>query len=368
MKVVESGIPMERVATGILGELPRTDQGNRYTCILVVYDYFTKWTESFATPNMEAQPVAKILVEEVFAKFGLSRILHSDQGRQYESHLFKEPCALLHIEKTRTSPYHPQTDGMVERFNETLATMLSAYVNDHQTNWDEFLPHVMQAYRSAVHKTTGCTPNFLMLGRETSTPLDLMYELPGELKVTPQNQWVWELQERLEKALKIVTMPKTKITVNKGRKCPFCYYRFIRDEELAKHIAECSKGLLFCINCNFSSTTPKNLRRHLKRQHDIGEDNGSEVGAVRSKAPCESHESDTESWVRQDPGDLQGVLPEDISDSESDNGDMGEEKSKKTPPSNGDSQIEEGRLFQKPTRSIPVLSLPSCCCCRRCVL
>lgn len=68
MKVVESGIPMERVATDILGELPKTDRGNRY--ILVVSDYFTKWTDSFAMPNMEAQTVAKILVEEVFAKLG----------------------------------------------------------------------------------------------------------------------------------------------------------------------------------------------------------------------------------------------------------------------------------------------------------
>lgn len=82
--------------------------------------------------------------------------------------------------------------------------MLSAYVNDHQTNWDESPPIVMKAYRSAVHKTTGYTPNFLMLGRETTAPLDLMYELPGNLKITPKYQWVWELQERLEEAYSIV--------------------------------------------------------------------------------------------------------------------------------------------------------------------
>lgn len=141
MKVVESGIPMERVATDILGELPKTDRGNR--CILVVSDYFTKWTESFAMPNIEAQTVAKILVEEVFAKLGVPRILHSDQGRQYESNLFQELCALIHIEKTRTLPYHRQSDGMVEQFNRTLATMLSAYVNDHQTNIGMNLFHML---------------------------------------------------------------------------------------------------------------------------------------------------------------------------------------------------------------------------------
>lgn len=62
----------------------------------------------------------------------------------------------------------------------------------------------MQAYRSAFHETTGYTPNVLMLGIETTTPLDLMYELPGDLKITPRNQWVWELQVRLEEAHSIV--------------------------------------------------------------------------------------------------------------------------------------------------------------------
>lgn len=202
MGIVETGVPMERIATDILGELPRTNAGNRY--ILVVSDYFTKWTESFAMPNMEAQTVAKILVEEVIARFGVPNQIHSDQGRQYESQLFQELCQLLRIQKTRTTPYHPQSDGMVERFNKTLATMLSTYVNEFHSDWDEYLPYVMQAYRSAVHETTGYTPNFLMLGREVSTPLDLMYELPYQAKVVPRNEWVWILQEKMEEAHKIV--------------------------------------------------------------------------------------------------------------------------------------------------------------------
>lgn len=131
-------------------------------------------------------------------------MIHSDLGRQFESQLFQELCTLLHIQKSRTAPYHPQSDGMVERFNKTLATMLSAYVNEHHTNWDEYLPYVMQAYRSAVHATTCYTPNSLMLSREVSTPLDLMCKLPGNIRVIPRSQWVWELLVRLEEAYKIV--------------------------------------------------------------------------------------------------------------------------------------------------------------------
>ena len=83
-------------------------------------------------PNMEARTVAKILVEQVITRFGVPYTIHSDQGRQYESELFKEMCSLLQIEKTHTTPYHPQSDGMVERFNWTLEAMLSSVVNKNR--------------------------------------------------------------------------------------------------------------------------------------------------------------------------------------------------------------------------------------------
>ena len=198
MQIVRSGYPMERLAIDILGELPLTHNGNKY--ILVISDYFTKWTEALPMPNMEACTVAKILVENVLCRFGIPQKIHSDQGRQFESNLFQEMCKILGIEKTRTTPYHPESDGMVERFNRTLAAMLSAYVSDNHRDWDEQLPYVMMAYRSAEHETTGMSPNMLMFGREVSTPLDLMFEMPLMIKPIPNNQWVWELQDRIESA------------------------------------------------------------------------------------------------------------------------------------------------------------------------
>ena len=83
MHLVYSGYPMERFATDLLGELPMTSNGNKY--ILVVADYFTKWTESFALPNILAETVATKIVEEVVSRFGVPAIIHSDQGPQYES-------------------------------------------------------------------------------------------------------------------------------------------------------------------------------------------------------------------------------------------------------------------------------------------
>jgi len=124
---------MQRVALDILGPLPETDRLNKY--VLVVGDYFTKWTEAFPQPNMEAETVARCLVEFI-CRMGVPKYLHTDQGRNFESNLVKELCHLLGITKTRTTPYHPQSDGMVERFNRTLLNMLSISVQENDTDWD----------------------------------------------------------------------------------------------------------------------------------------------------------------------------------------------------------------------------------------
>ena len=114
--------------------------------------------------------------------------------------MFTEMCSLLDIRKTRTTPYYPQPDGMVERFNRTLTIMLSSFVNDNHSDWDEQLQYVMMAYRSATHETTGISPNSLMLRRELCTPLGIICEVPSAIKSMPRNEWVWQLQERLEEA------------------------------------------------------------------------------------------------------------------------------------------------------------------------
>ena len=113
---------MERIALDILGPLPSTDDGNKY--ILVVADYYTKFVEAYAIRDEQAHTVAQKLVEEFICRYGVPNEIHSDQGRNFESNLFKEVCKLLGVRKTRTTPYNPKSDGMVERFNRTLLGML----------------------------------------------------------------------------------------------------------------------------------------------------------------------------------------------------------------------------------------------------
>ena len=102
-------------------------------------------------------------MKQFICRFGVPLLIHSDQGRNFESELFAEMCRLLCIKKTRTTPYHPQSEGMVERFNCTLEAQLSKFADHKQKDWDEHIPFLLMAYRSATHDTTHCSPVKMML-------------------------------------------------------------------------------------------------------------------------------------------------------------------------------------------------------------
>ncbi|TWW54740.1 hypothetical protein D4764_0276330, partial [Takifugu flavidus] len=191
------GAPMERVGVDILGPFPTTDQGNRY--VLVAMDYFTKWPEAYAVPDQSASTTAEHLVNEMFCRFGVPEELHSDQGRNFEAKVFSEVCRRLGIKKTRTTPLHPQSDGLVERFNRTLATQLAILTSRRQRDWDQHLPLVLWAYRTAVQESTKCTPAVLMFGHELRTPVDLVFGSPPEpeLEGAPSLDYLHSLRERL---------------------------------------------------------------------------------------------------------------------------------------------------------------------------
>ena len=171
------GAPMDRVSTDIMGPFPVSERGCRY--ILVVQDQFSKWVEAYPIRDQSAETVARVLVHEFFSRFGVPLELHSDQRSNYGSELFKEVCKLLEIHKTRTTPYHPSSNGMVERFNHTLLNMISAYVSENQRDWDVNLSLLTSAYRSCSHGSSGLSPNLVMLGREVHQPISLKFGFPG---------------------------------------------------------------------------------------------------------------------------------------------------------------------------------------------
>ena len=200
LQSIKVGYPMQLVATDILGPLPESG-GNSY--ILVVGDYFTRWTEAYPIPNQEAATVAKKLTEEFFFRFSPPEQLHTDQGRQFESELVSEICKLLGIAKTHMTPYYPQSDGLIERFNRTLLSMLATTAAERPFDWEEYLRPLCMAYNTSVQATTGYTPFSLMFGRQARMPIDLMYGTPDGVEQSP-SQYASNLRSTLENAYRRV--------------------------------------------------------------------------------------------------------------------------------------------------------------------
>ena len=176
LQPIEVNEPFVFWAMDYMGPLPETSRGNKH--LLVVMDHFTKWCEVFPTADQKASTVAEILVNRVFSRFGPPTIIHSDQGRNFESNLMQEICGLMGIHKSRTTAYHPQCDGQVERQNRTLQEMLAAFVSDHRDDWDNWVSLAVYAYNTSCHESTGFSPYELVFGRSARTPLELDLDIP----------------------------------------------------------------------------------------------------------------------------------------------------------------------------------------------
>jgi transposase InsO family protein len=95
--------------------------------------------------NQEADNVAKKLIENFITIFGVPMQIHTDQGTNFESNLFKALCKYLDIDKTRTTVMRPQSDGMAKRYMRTIEDMLSSFVGTRQNDWDKYIPLIMMA-------------------------------------------------------------------------------------------------------------------------------------------------------------------------------------------------------------------------------
>ncbi|MEN7973501.1 MAG: reverse transcriptase domain-containing protein [Verrucomicrobiota bacterium] len=190
--------PFERMAVDITFPGEMSADGN--TCIVVFMDYYTKWAEAFPLPDHRAETVAGKLVEEIVCRFGVPRELHSDQGREFEGRLIHELAELLQMSKTRTNPYRPQSDGLVERFNHTLKQMLNALCEEDPAHWDRQIPYALLAYRSTPQASTGESPHLLLTGREVVMPVDLLFGPPPGEQLTCTVEFVETIRRRMTSA------------------------------------------------------------------------------------------------------------------------------------------------------------------------
>ena len=155
--------PLESLAIDILGPLPKTKTVKRF--LLVITDRFSKLTQVVALRTITAYTVPVAFCKSWVFKYGVPRTLLSDDGPQINANFFHSTCGVLGITNLYTSAYNPQTNGKVERYNRTIASMLRNYVGEHQDDWDVYVRPLTYAYNSHVHRTTRTMPFELVLSR-----------------------------------------------------------------------------------------------------------------------------------------------------------------------------------------------------------
>lgn len=168
--------------------------------VLVITDHFSKFSVAVPTRNQTSKTTADALFHNFIVPYGIPTTLHSDQGANFSSKLIQDLCFLTGISKSRTTPYHPMGNGITERFNRTLISMLGTLEQDQKSDWKIHIGSLVHAYNATKHETTGFSPYFLMFGREPTLPVDLVFGLAKHDKAKTLSKYIENLQVRLEHA------------------------------------------------------------------------------------------------------------------------------------------------------------------------
>ncbi|KHJ39841.1 integrase core domain protein [Trichuris suis] len=168
--------PFEILGIDHLGPFPLNDSCNRY--IIVGIDYLTKWFEQMAVPDTTSQRLTDFIMKTIVLRHGVPKKLITDQGTAFTSDMVKEVLAQLKVQHGMASGGHPQSNGLVERANRTLSSILAAYVNSRHSNWDDFVPYAMFAMNTMDQSSTKISPFELIYGRVAVLPTDSCFPWP----------------------------------------------------------------------------------------------------------------------------------------------------------------------------------------------
>uniref|UniRef100_A0AAR2KZM2 Integrase catalytic domain-containing protein n=1 Tax=Pygocentrus nattereri TaxID=42514 RepID=A0AAR2KZM2_PYGNA len=172
--------------------------------VLVVTDHFSKMSHAFPCRNQSAKQVARRLWNDFFCVYGFPKRIHSDQGANFESRLIKDLLEMAGVHKSHTTPYHPMGNGITERFNRTLGSMIRALPAKCKSKWPQMLQTLTFCYNCTVHETTGFAPFFLMFGRVPRLPIDVMFQHVLENdRVVSHHEFVQHLRRDLSEAAQI---------------------------------------------------------------------------------------------------------------------------------------------------------------------
>ncbi len=191
LSIVPVGRLFNMIACDVIGPLPTTERGNKY--VVTFMDVDTKWPEAYPTSVNDTDATSDLLVRKIVTRFGVPEHYLTDLGSNYASEIAKKVYKLLGLKKENTSPFHAQTDGMLEKYNGSLIKTVKKFVNEYHDDWDLQLDYALFAYRTAVHKSTNETPYFLLYGRDPKLPMDELYSDTNSTQGI--DQWLMALRE-----------------------------------------------------------------------------------------------------------------------------------------------------------------------------
>ena len=151
------------------------NQPPRVTNVLVFQDHFTKHVMAYVTPNQTAKTVAKFLYQGYILSFRVLARLLSDWGANFMSSIINEMSMLLGMKKLWTMPYHPQTNGLVERSHQTIMEMIGKLGEDKKANWPGHLAEIVQACNGIQSAMIGYSPHYLMFRYRPWLPVNFYF-------------------------------------------------------------------------------------------------------------------------------------------------------------------------------------------------
>ena len=194
--------PFSRILIDCVGPLPRTKSGNEY--LLTIMCTSTRFPEAIPLRNIKTKSIVKALIK-FFTFVGLPKSVQSDQGSNFMSGIFQQVMHELGIKQYRSSAYHPESQGALERFHQTLKNMIRSYCFDSEKDWDEGIHLLLFAVRESVQESLGFSPFELVFGHSVRGPLKLLKEKFLSNDETPLNllQYVSDFRNRLSRACEV---------------------------------------------------------------------------------------------------------------------------------------------------------------------